>query len=59
MGPWTQLMPLIGLMPSQRMMKLRKRIVDAACLRDDVSDDDLVDAVRRLASPSGETSLSG
>lgn len=35
---------------------LRQRIIDAACLRDDVGDDDLVDAVRRLASPSGDTS---
>lgn len=38
---------------------LRQRIIDAACLRDDVGDDDLVDAVRRLASPSGEASSDG
>lgn len=42
-----------------RMRALRQRIIDAACLRDDVSDDDLVDAVRRLASPSGEVRIDG
>ncbi len=34
------------------LVELRKRIIDAACLRDDVSDDEMVDAVRRLAEPS-------
>lgn len=32
----------------------RQRIIDAACLRDDASDDEIVVTVRRLASPSGE-----
>ncbi len=41
---------------ANRLSEFRQRIIDAACLRDDVEDDDLVDAVRRLASPSGEVS---